>query len=30
MSAMYLERCQEYIKTPPPEDWDLVQRYLTK
>lgn len=27
---MYRERCAEFQENPPPEDWDLVQRYLTK
>jgi class 3 adenylate cyclase/CheY-like chemotaxis protein len=27
---MYLERCLEFQVSPPPDDWDLVQRYLTK
>jgi len=30
LSVMYMARCVEYMTTPPPDDWDLVQRYLTK
>jgi class 3 adenylate cyclase/DNA-binding response OmpR family regulator len=30
ISAMYLERCEDFRTNPPPEDWDLVQRYVTK
>ena len=25
-SALYLERCVEYAITPPPADWDFVER----
>jgi class 3 adenylate cyclase/CheY-like chemotaxis protein len=27
---MYRERCEEFLVSPPPDGWDLVQRYLTK
>ncbi len=27
---MYRKRCEDFQRTPPPDDWDLVQRYLTK
>ncbi len=27
---MYRNRCEEFKSSPPPDDWDLVQRYLTK
>lgn len=30
VTLMYLERCDEFQINPPPSDWDLVQRYLTK
>ncbi|MEM7180024.1 MAG: tetratricopeptide repeat protein [Spirochaetota bacterium] len=29
-SQMYVERCNEYIKSPPPEDWDGVYVMKTK
>jgi hypothetical protein len=29
-SKVYLERCNEYIETPPPEDWDGVYVMKTK
>ncbi len=29
-SAMYIERCKEYIKNPPPENWDGVFIMKTK
>lgn len=29
-SQLYIERCEEYIKTPPPEDWDGVFVMTTK
>ncbi len=28
-SALYLERCQQYLKNPPPDDWDGVYGYNT-
>jgi class 3 adenylate cyclase/CheY-like chemotaxis protein len=27
---MYQNRCEEFLVSPPPADWDLVQRYITK
>ncbi|HAP44342.1 MAG: hypothetical protein A2087_12610 [Spirochaetes bacterium GWD1_61_31] len=27
---MFRQRCQDFLLTPPPADWDFVQRYLTK
>lgn len=29
-SKMYIERCKEYIKNPPPKDWDGVYVMKTK
>lgn len=29
-SKLYIERCKEYIKNPPPEDWDGVFVMKTK
>ena len=29
-SEIYIERCQEYIKTPPPQDWDGVFTLTSK
>ncbi len=29
-SAMYIDRCKEYIKNPPPENWDGVFVMKTK
>ena len=29
-SKMYIERCQEYLRNPPPEDWDGVFVMKTK
>ena len=29
-SALYVERCEGYEKSPPPEDWDGVFRMTTK
>ncbi len=29
-SLLYIERCKEYIKNPPPEDWDGVFVMKTK
>lgn len=29
-SKVYLERCQDYIQNPPPEDWDGVYVMKTK
>lgn len=29
-SHLYIERCKEYIKNPPPEDWDGVFVMKTK
>lgn len=29
-SQVYKERCQEFIKDPPPEDWDGVYVMKTK
>ena len=29
-SALYLERCREYIESPPPADWDFVERRQIK
>jgi adenylate cyclase len=29
-AALYLERCQEYLKNPPPEDWDGVYTLTEK
>ncbi len=29
-SQLYIERCQEYLKTPPPENWDGVYEFKTK
>ncbi len=29
-SKLYIERCNEYIKNPPPEDWDGVFVMKTK
>ena len=29
-SRVYLERCQDYIAHPPPEDWDGVYTMKTK
>jgi hypothetical protein len=29
-SKIYCERCEEYIKEPPPEDWDGVYVMKTK
>jgi tetratricopeptide (TPR) repeat protein len=29
-SREYLKRCEEYIQTPPPEDWDGVYVMKTK
>ena len=25
-SALYVERCEEYMINPPPADWDFVER----
>jgi class 3 adenylate cyclase/DNA-binding response OmpR family regulator len=30
LSAMFRDRCAEFDRNPPPDDWDFVQRYLTK
>ena len=27
---MFRDRCEEFQAAPPGDDWDLVQRYLTK
>jgi adenylate cyclase len=27
---MYIQRCEDFQVAPPPDEWDLVQRYLTK
>lgn len=29
-SAMYIQRCKDYIKNPPPENWDGVYVMTTK
>ncbi len=29
-SKTFLERCEEYLKNPPPEDWDGVYEMKTK
>jgi adenylate cyclase len=29
-TEMYIKRCKEYIKTPPPSDWDGVYIMKTK
>jgi tetratricopeptide (TPR) repeat protein len=29
-SQLYIERCEEYIKNPPPDDWDGVFVMKTK
>ncbi|MCZ8342221.1 MAG: tetratricopeptide repeat protein [Leptospira sp.] len=29
-SKMYIERCDDYIEEPPPEDWDGVYNMKTK
>lgn len=29
-SKKYLERCEEFIRNPPPEDWDGVYEMKTK
>ena len=29
-SALYLERCRDYIESPPPADWDFVERRQIK
>jgi hypothetical protein len=29
-SALYIERCDDYIADPPPEDWDGVYNMKTK
>lgn len=29
-SLLYVERCKEYIKNPPPDDWDGVFEMKTK
>jgi adenylate cyclase len=29
-SQLYIERCQEYIQNPPPENWDGVYEFKTK
>ena len=29
-AKLYIERCQEYIQTPPPENWDGVYEFKTK
>lgn len=29
-SLLYIERCKEYLKNPPPEDWDGVFVMKTK
>ncbi|MCC5815879.1 MAG: tetratricopeptide repeat protein [Leptospira sp.] len=29
-SQLYIERCETFIKTPPPEDWDGVYTMTTK
>ena len=29
-SAMYIQRCKDYIKNPPPEKWDGVYVMTTK
>jgi adenylate cyclase len=30
VAALYAERCAEFLKTPPPEDWDGVWDFVTK
>ncbi len=30
LASLYLARCEEFLKTPPPPSWDLIQRYDTK
>ncbi len=29
-SELYIERCKEFIETPPAEDWDGVYTFTTK
>ncbi|MFW5800269.1 MAG: tetratricopeptide repeat protein [Spirochaetota bacterium] len=29
-SQLYIERCEEFIKNPPPKDWDGVFTFTTK
>jgi adenylate cyclase len=29
-SALYAERCRDYLINPPPADWDFVERRLVK
>ncbi len=29
-SQIYLKRCQDFLETPPPDDWDGVYRMKTK
>jgi class 3 adenylate cyclase len=30
ISTMFRERCAAFLRDAPPEDWDLIQRYLSK
>jgi adenylate cyclase len=30
LAQMFLKRCEEYEKSPPPADWDLIQRIISK
>jgi adenylate cyclase len=30
IGEMYIERCKDYLKTPPPADWDGVTHMKTK